>query len=228
MTQSDPKFLFFDLLSDANKPRLQGLTSWEQIPLLGTANIERVIQLAQENVNALMAVSAPRNELRAVADGIGRLREALASASKKPLLPRLRAETFRQGHNVKIYVGDSEGCIAPTAWVDAVITQVQKSHKPEFVDGTPNNGFYWRSTATTKQVVFSGQNTLAFSTTEPRVLLVWEFDFLQKATKSDTEFLEIFAVNARRIWCPIWCLERHAGCAGEAMDMKTWLLEGSA
>lgn len=202
--------------------RLRGIASWEQAAVLGRANLTRLVELAQQAVNALLTMGGSRDELREMRRGIDYLNGLLPEAIAKPLLPRLRAESFRMGDRVYVYVRDTEGCIAESDWVPAEITSVQKSFKSEWIDAAPNSGYYWRLTATTNTPVLPGVTPLPFSTSEPRVVLAWEWNYLRQAALTDPAFLEIYAENARRPWCPIWCLDRNLACAGEGMDMRAW------
>jgi hypothetical protein len=208
--------------------RLRGIPSWDLAPHLGRSSLQRLIQLAQDNVNSLLTADAPRQELRDLRRGIEYLQSILPAATAKPLLPRLRAENILLGDEVCLYVRDSEGCIAPTDWVRATITDRQKGYNAAWADGTPNSGYHWRLTATADLPIFPHERAVAFSTSEPRALPIAEYDYLRRADQEDRAFLEVFCANAWRPWCPIWCLERGAACAGETMDMKNWLLVGSA
>src|SRR5262245_15170380 len=102
--------------------RLRGITSWKQVPLLGKRNQERLVQLTQENIHRLLADGESRDELQRLREGIAYLTECQETAPIKPLLPRLRSESIMQGDDVYVYMGDTEGSIAPTNWVKANIT----------------------------------------------------------------------------------------------------------
>jgi hypothetical protein len=205
-------------------PRLRGITCWEQIEPLGKANIERLVQLAQDTAHLGLAEGMAHDELKAIRAGIDFLRERLAETSTaKPLLPRLRSESFRKGEVVVVYLGDTPGSIAPAPWIPAIITDVEKSYRAEWADGTPNSGYYWRLTAIAATPFFPEQRSVAFSTSEPRVLPQDDFDYLTIRHPDDTAFRDLYSANACRSWHPLWCLERGTLSSGEEMDMKSWL-----
>lgn len=217
----------FETLFGRQIARLRGILAWEHAAGLGRTNIERLVQMAQETVHSLLAEGGSREDLRAIRDGIGYLTSLLAAEpSVKPLLPRLRAENFRKGDAVLVYVADSPGSTAPGPWVPARITEVAKSYRAEWADGSPNSGYYWRLTAAASTPIFPEQCAVVFSTSEPRVLPAWEFEYLTNALEDDALFADIYCANAWRTWHPLWCLERGVGSAGESMDMKAWLYQG--
>jgi len=94
------------------------------------------------------------------------------------------------------------------------IITVQKSFKAEWKDATPNSGYYWRLTATTATPVLPGVNTCPSPPANRASSPDWEFAYLRQSVTTDPAFLTIHAENARRAWCPIWCLERGLACAG--------------
>lgn len=216
----------FDLIFGKQAERLQGIHSWDNIALLGKVNIEQLIQIAQQAVYALMADNNSREELRLIQKGIIHLKNWLSEEiNSKPKLVRLRVESFHQGDEVVIYIGDSEGCITENKWQRATITKVTKGYQGDWDDGSPNSGYHWRLTATSDKEIFPQQSSISFSTSEPRVLPIWEFEYLLNAKNNDIQFLQIFCDNAWRSWHPIWCLERGVKSSGERMDMKSWLLQ---
>ncbi|MBC7806337.1 MAG: hypothetical protein H7145_09315 [Akkermansiaceae bacterium] len=216
----------FESVFGAQTYRLRGIGSWEQVPLLGTGNMERLRALLRGAAMRLLGESESRDDLREVQSAITFLSESIASAMEdKPLLPRLRVESFRKGNAVHIYLGDSAGTVAPGGWVTATITEVDKAFRPDWNDGTENGGYFWRWTATAAVPLFPGQNTVRFSTSEPRVLLAGEFAYLQKAVSADPDFLEMYCANAWRTWEPLWCIERETHTSGEAMNMRRWISE---
>ena len=192
--------------------------------------MERMRMLLRGAAMRLLGESESRDELREVQGAIVFLSEAMAAgaAEDKPLLPRLRVESFRKGDAVRVYLGDSVGALAPEAWVSATITEVDKAFRPDWNDGTENGGYFWRWTATAPVPLFPGQNTVRFSTSEPRVLLVKELAYLQDAVSADPMFLGMFSENAWRMWEPLWCIERETHASGEAMDMRRWISESVA
>ena len=213
----------FDTVFGPQTYRLQGIPDWDVVAHLGKRNLERLQQLAQEHVLKNLAGEHDRAELRECRHVITFLSDCLASLpGDKPLLPRLRVESFHKGEAVRVFLGDSEGQIAPMPWVEATITAVEKAFRTDWNDGTANGGYFWRWTATTPYPVFPEQDWVRFSTSEPRVVSAWEFEYLTTET-SDTQFQTIFAANADRAWEPLWCLERNTHSSGAKMDMQGWL-----
>ena len=216
-----------DALFGEQHHRLQGITSWEQIAGLGTANVQRLIQLAQETVQKLMAANADYTELRELARGIDQLSGYLSNSAQKPVLPRLRVETFHKDDLVAVHIGDSLGHSGTTEWVQAKITEVRKAYKREWADGSPNGGYFWRCEATSNALFFPDQYSVGFSTSEPRVLKIDEWNYLRHAMQGDPVFFQIFVSNAYRTWTPLWCIERD-GCVTGEVDMRKWLLSNGS
>jgi hypothetical protein len=215
-----------ELMTGRQYFRLQGVSSWEDVSILGKANLDRLLQVTQENIYRLMTDISNQDDLKAIRKGVNFINEKLIPiAIKKPLLPRLRSESFVKGDKVLIYLGDTISTIinSEDSWVKANIEEVEKSYKSDWFDGSANSGYYWRLTAKTSKSVFENGNldSIPFSTSEPRVLLDWEYNYL--TTIKDVEFLEIFSKNAWRTWLPLWCLEKNLSCDVEKMNMKVWL-----
>jgi hypothetical protein len=218
----------FELVFGSQSERLRGVPSWEHVLHLGRGNIDRLRQMARETVMQLLSESGSRDDLREVQSVIRLLSESLLTAEDKPLLPRLRVESFRKGNTVHLYLGDTVGAIAPHAWVTAVVTEVDKAFRPDWNDGSPNGGYFWRWTAVTDIPVFPGEREVRFSTSEPRVLLAEEFAYLKKSPYDDPVFLEMFCANAWRTWEPLWCLEHGTLRSGGDMDMHQWITRSLA
>jgi hypothetical protein len=218
----------FELVFGSQSERLRGIPSWEYVLLLGRGNIDRLRQLARETVLGLLSDSGSRDDLREIQTVIQQLSEALLTAEDKPLLPRLRVESFRKGAMVHLYLGDTDGAIAPQPWVTAVVTEVDKAFRPDWNDGSPNGGYFWRWTAAASDPVFPGERIVRFSTSEPRALLAEEFAYLQKAPSDDPVFLEMFCANAWRTWEPLWCLEHGTQSSGGEMNMHRWITRSLA
>jgi len=216
-----------ELLGD-EKHRLQGIPGWDTIETIGKKNIENIIHFARMNVNSQMTQGASRNELSFLSQGIRHLSELAGAALSKPLFPRLRNESFRKNEKVVVFVADTPNIIAETDWIPGSVSTIEKSHKIEFDDGSPNAGFFWRITVTLREEIFPGDaTTLSFSTTEPRCIPLSEFDYLRESLEEDHLFVEMYSKNAHRKWQPIWCLERDLESDGESMDMYSWLSKGT-
>ena len=215
----------FDLAFGSQSYRLLGIPSWEHVPLLGKGNIDRLRQLSRETAMRLLGEGGSRDDLRDVQSVINFLSESLLTAEEKPLLPRLRVESFRKGNSVRLYLGDSGGVIAPCTWVEATVMEVDKAFRPDWNDGSPNGGYFWHWTAVTSIPVFPDESKVRFSTSEPRALLAKEFAYLQQSLSDDPAFLEMFCANAWRTWEPLWCLEHGTVSSGGKMDMLRWIAE---
>jgi len=215
----------FDTVFGSNRHRLQGIAGWPEVATLGRANLQRLLQLARDQANYLLSTSAERAELAELRSATAWLEEQLGAAAVKPLFPRLRFESFEVGDEVQIYLRDTEHAIAPNGWVVARITAKEKSQRPDFNDGTPNAGYYWRWTATAEKPLLPGIHALAFSTSEPRVIPSSELNALVRNLREDPSFVETCAANAWRDWRPLWCIERELACDAAKMDMRAWLRE---
>jgi hypothetical protein len=217
----------FGLLFDQNAWRLQGLRSWEDVSLLGRANIDRLLALAQERAaGAVHGGSLDRDDLEGLRVGVDRL-ETLArhTDERKPVLPRLRVEHFRAGDVLEIYFGDSPGAVPGTSWVRARALAVEKAHNPAWVTAEPSSGYYWQTTARADRDVFPGVDVVRFSTSEPRVLLADERRLLREEVSASTAFARLWCENARREWAPLWCLERGVKIDAAGVDFDRWLRE---
>ncbi|MCP4135711.1 MAG: hypothetical protein GY754_32385 [bacterium] len=208
--------------------RLQGISRWDQIEIIGKKNIENIIHFARVNVNFQMTRGTSRDELSSLSQGIRYLSEKVDAALSKPLFPRLRNESFREDERVVVFAADTPNSLPETDWISGRVSAIEKSHKPEFDDGSPNAGFFWRVTVTFEEEVFPGNAALSFSTTEPRCIPTIEFDYLRESQEKDHQFVEMYSKNAHRKWHPIWCLERDLESAGESMDMYSWLHKGTS
>src|SRR5437868_14435773 len=101
----------FDSAFGTQANRLKGIKNWEDIKTLGKLNIDRLIQIAQENSLKLMT-NAEKDEISAVKNAIDFLSALSLTDIIKPLLPRLRNENIGNGDNVFIYIGDTAGNIS--------------------------------------------------------------------------------------------------------------------
>jgi hypothetical protein len=206
--------------------RLEGINSWEDIKFIGKNNIDRLIQIAQEIILKFITQQVDKDEIRAMNKGIEFLTELSKGGFNKPYLPRIRNENINTGDKVIIFVADTKGNISKTDWIKGLVVDKQKSFKSEWVDGTPNSGYFWLLTAKLEAQVFPTEDTIKFSTSEPRVLHDREYHYLKDAVGKDPEFLEIFSNNANRRWLPIWCLEKGIISTNE-MNMKSWIEKGT-
>lgn len=220
MTENFPTLT--ELLGNEHS-RLKGILGWDDVPLLGSGNIENVLHFARGNVQQVFN-EGETLEAKELSKGIKRLEDYATKIVKyKPLLPRLRIESFRKGNKVKIYMGDTEGVRHKDPWINAVIIDIKKAQKPDFVDGSWMGGYYWRITAKSDKEFFPNEFVLPFSTSEPRVILAKDFEYLQNAFENDIRFLNIYCQNANRECNPIWCMERKIESSGSGMDMRVWL-----
>jgi len=219
-----PDDRFVDELLGPSAARLAGIQRWDQLPGLGRANLARIVALLRAESGLAMAEDRDRDELHALARATTRV-QALHDASTlhRPVLPRLRNELFRAGDLVQVYVGDSPKRETRRSWVSGRITAVEKAYRPDWDDGSPNGGYFWRSTIETREGVFSDRTPLRCSTTEPRVQLDEDARALRRLRQEDQEYMAIFVVNAWRTFTPLWCQERDLPFDGDAVDVTGWL-----
>lgn len=156
----------------------------------------------------------------------GLLREHLqrlqqTSTHRKPVLPRLRVECFRVGQQVHLLLADTPG--TREIWADAIVCEVRKHHRPKWAHHFPSRGYYWRVTARAERPLLKNATALSFSTSEPRVLLLEEFEYLKRALHEDSHFVKIYCDSARRDWNPLWCDEADLSASGEQLDLAKWL-----
>ena len=196
--------------------RLRGVEGWADLERLGPRNAERALRFARSEADRELSEST-REERRERATLLERLRAmARSDGRRRPVLPRLRVESFRVGQDVGVLLADTPGVTgAPWAW--GVVDAVEKSHRVAWSHHA-NRGYYWRVTA-----LLEDGRRLAFTTSEPRVLRRTEIEALRSAGHEDPRFLEIFSENARRPWHPLWCLEAGTEGSGEALDLGRWL-----
>jgi hypothetical protein len=93
----------FDLVFGSQSYRLRGISSWEDVPILGKGNIECLRLLSQKTAMRLLGESGSRDDSREVQGAIRFLSDSLLSAGDKPLLPRLRVESFRK-ETVSVFI----------------------------------------------------------------------------------------------------------------------------
>lgn len=222
----------FEMMLGNQLFRIAGVDNWDDLQYLGRVNLERFKQLAQENILQLISEGHDKYDLLTIRHGIDHIADLIPSAPKRPLLPRLRAESFQINEPVMIYIGDSQNHLPNTDWIKARVTNIEKYYRHEWHDSSANSGYYWRVTATAQQQIFSNQYSISFSTSEPRVMPLWEFNYLYTLSDGDEQlngderFLKIYAKNANRSWQPLWCVELGIHCA-KTMDMENWLLIGT-
>ena len=206
---------------DTEAFRIQGLETWDDVPKVGRQNLRMLVLTAQDAVMRAVT-SGDREALLAMRRGIDHLQRLEAEATEdKPVLPRLRRESFRVGQAVRVYVGELPG-VRPE-WLQGTVSSIDKSFRSEWKSGQANSGYYWRVTATFDQEVLPGRNQLPFSTSEPRVVLEAEYRYLVQALRDDPDFVRIFSANAWRDWQPLWCQELGLEVDVRAMDLGGWL-----
>jgi hypothetical protein len=161
-------------------------------------------------------------EMRLIHLGIDFIQnERLPKSINKPTLPKLRNEMFCKDDFVYAYLGDTNGAIIEKGWIRGQVVEVSKSFNKEWKDGKANSGYFWKVSVEFEINIFPNNNKIALSTTEPRVILDWEYDFLRNG--DDKDFLQIFSDNAFRTWKPLWCIEKNLECKTSAMNMKDWI-----
>ena len=215
----------FQQLTGNQSARLRGIKSWDDFAIIGKNNLERIVGLAQENVYRLMSAAENNSEIKPVKKGIDYIKNDLLPASEnKPTLPRLRNELFSLDNSVYVYLGDTENTSVEKGWVKGKVSEIAKGFNKNWKDGTPNSGYFWKVTVRFDQNIFPDENKISFSTSEPRAILEWEYDFLRDENNRD--FLRIFSDNAYRDWKPLWCIERNSDCKSAGMNFKNWIDKG--
>jgi len=205
--------------------RCEGIRTWADVELLGRMNRASLREFVQESANRALSEGDhdALSETRAVLEHLAAIESKVTG--DKPLLPRLRRETFRTGQRVRLYLGELPG--APPAWVSAEIVSIEKSFKVDWKSFEPNSGYYWRITASLATSIPTLPSRVSFSTSEPRVLPEEDFQWLQRALHNEPRFVEIFAANSRREWQPLWCQELGLAVDVSQMDPFEWLNTGS-
>ena len=207
--------------------RARGIQDSASLRSLGKPNLQQLILLlsraAQEH---LVAGAEGRDALKAAQRIRAHVEELVArNPPPRPILPRLRSEPFQIGERVACFVSDSPGLSAGYDWVPAVVRSVQKSNRPEWRNDPGTAGFYWRVEAELEPKS-ARTATLHFSTSEPRVLTLADFQTLQRCFEEDLYFLAAFVENATRDWPPIWSIERGFDRTVDHMPYARWLLRG--
>jgi hypothetical protein len=204
--------------------RCEGIRTWADVELLGRGNCASLREFAQEAASRALS-EGNRDMLSEIGTALQRLaRIESTAASDKPLLPRLRRESFRKGQDVRLYLGEIQG--APVSWMPASIASVEKSFNVDWKGFEPNSGYYWRLTASLITPVHGLPSQLSFSTSEPRVLPEEEYRWFHRFARGDRRFVEIFAENSRREWQPLWCQELGITIDVSGMDPNQWLMVG--
>ena len=214
--------LDLEFLLDHAADRARGIDS-SRLTDVGRSNLRRLLELAQQAAQrALFDVTADERKERAA--GIAELKRLVDSTTvERPLLPRLRNESFREGERVVVWLGDTPGLYrAASGWVHGVIQEVSKSYRKQWDTGEPNGGWYWRLTAEVEIEILPDRRAVAFSTSEPRAIAERDWAWLTQACKEDPDYVAMFAENANRPWTPLWCSELGVDVQGE-MDMAAWL-----
>ncbi|MEN0066193.1 MAG: hypothetical protein AAGA48_28890 [Myxococcota bacterium] len=197
--------------------RLRGVQDWDDLAVLGRRNLDRLARFAQATATREWP-DATRVERQMWTKQIQALNGLTESPGPvKPLLPRLRIESFGLGQEVAIFVGDTTDIVVGP-WVTAEVVEVVKAHRVAW-SSHPSRGYYWRVTAHTKIPVLEGRSEISFTTSEPRVLVLNDVAALLHARTEDPRFFNIFVENARRAWHPLWCLETGREGSGEALDL---------
>jgi hypothetical protein len=205
--------------------RVQGIEAG-LLSTLGHPNLVRLTTLLSEAADGYLAEGPASREAlqisRAVREHIEQLLVEQAN-SPKPVFPRLRSEAFQAGDEVVVYVGDTFSGAAWT-WIPGTVTAVDESQGPEPSEDGASPGYYWRITAELHKPPIQVTRLLAFSISEPRVVLRRDFGYLINAFEADLSYLAMYCANARRDWPPIWALEGGRNDAMVDLPLARWLL----
>lgn len=205
--------------------RIQGVVSWSDLDVLGRANLLAVRDLLAES--ALHAANdGDREAARLSQEAASLVERSLARTTRtKPVLPRLRRESFRVGEPVHLFVGE---WTEDEPWRPARVTSIEKAFRGEWQHDAAR-GFYWRVTATLDRAV-EGTRLFPFSTSEPRAVPSAELAWWVDARDRERRFLDVYAANAFREWQPLWCLEGRRPVDPRDMRFDDWLwrIDGAA
>src|SRR5215203_6221892 len=81
--------------------RLSGIKSWSNLEIIGKNNLERILQLAQENIYRMMSEHEDHQEMRKIKTSIDFINsELIPKSGDKPTLPKLRNEIFHQTDSI--------------------------------------------------------------------------------------------------------------------------------
>jgi hypothetical protein len=199
--------------------RFRGITGWDDLQHLGRTNMNRLVELARDRINAALAEGRADDvrERAGAIDALGTI--AAGCTADLPMLPRIRVELFRLGMPVRIFLGDSPGSLS-TGWADDRVTHLAKGFRSEWSTGRGNSGWFWEVTAEASQELFPRQRSVRFSTTEPRVLPDHD---LGRVRDAPPHFRRVFCQNAWREWHPLWCIDRGVGIDVARVDFEAWL-----
>jgi len=211
----------FELMGE-EADRLTGIDVIDDLEVLGRASLGRILDIATQTLLEGYAGDMERATLRLLVRAKQHLEELYASADERPPLPRLRRQTFHVRDEVMVFLGDTPGS-AISGWWQATVTGVTKGSRPEWRLASSDRGFFWRVEVTGDVPWRDSANTLATTTSEPRVQRVRDLEWFAKHPE-ETRLREIFAKNAERDWSPMWWLD--AGLKPEhleTMQMGAWL-----
>lgn len=204
--------------------RAAGIETWEDVALLGRSNLRLLSTWAELAANQAM-LQQDRSFLMEARPVMKRLASLEAQTSDdKPLLPRLRRENFRLNEPVALYVGELPD--TTPHWAHGSISAIEKAFNVAWKGPETGSGYYWRITAQLTAGAPTHFSHLSFSTSEPRAMPESELQYLKRALSLDRRFAEIYAVNARREWQPLWCLEGGLPISAPGhMNMLEWLAQ---
>lgn len=195
----------FDRVLGSQAYRIKGITTEDDLSHIGKENVALLIETAREVASKAIA-EGDLDQARATAAGIRRLSEVMTeSQPSRPRLPRLRRECFKVGQPVYVFVGEMTNAGPP--WRRGRVASVGKGYRGEWSSGAPNSGYYWRVEVEMDRPVKETLKTLAFSTSEPRVLFEADLRWLNRASESEGEFVRIYSENSERDWSPLWSQE---------------------
>ncbi len=203
--------------------RAKGVNDWATVEALGRSNCRSLRAFVEETANRALVEDDREtlSETRLVLERLSSIDTRIGQ--DKPLLPRLRRESFREGERVRIFLGELPE--APPGWQPAAIISIKKAFNPRWKGPEPNSGYYWRITAKLTRTIGSLPSELSFSTSEPRALPEGDLDWLRGARCKDAVFFGAFAENSRRKWQPLWCDELGFSIEATRMDPIGWFAQ---
>ena len=174
-------------LTGNQSDKLSGIQSWDDLKIVGKSNLKRIVQLSQENIYRMMSEIADAQEMKQIRTGIDLItKELIPKSINKPTLPKLRNEVFRQSDLVCAYLGDTTKILVEKGWLRGKVVSVSKAFNKDWKDGKPNSGYFWKVAVEFDRDVLLNENKIVFSTTEPRVIFDWEYNYFKNS--GDGEF----------------------------------------
>lgn len=201
--------------------RAKGVDDWETVVALGVRNQEALLAFLQ----AAATRSFSEGDREEAAD-IANVRQELSKRTRgqnevKPLLPRLRRESFGLGERVSLYLGDIPR--VTVGWGAGSVVSIEKAYRDAWRRRSQSSAYYWRVTVRLERSVPGLPSELSFSTSEPRAVPSAGLEWLREHRSSEPTFLRAWAASSTREWQPLWCEELGVEVDTQTMAPLSWL-----